>query len=234
MCNDETLIIDKTDFNCIGQVAKHCEQDKLCISISEAQEFDLEGLFCDFWQYILSVNLELDTYNNSVTACAGDLACIAALTKPTNYDLKTNLICGGDYNGCNDKIRSHKGVKRILVYYAYSRYLLINGFNDTPSGSVTKTNEFSMPKPLKEIQSFADKYRTMGYDSYKKTLSFICNNKDMFTEFNGDCEYCGCGGNCKKATSAKGYGIRTSIISKGVDFNYSNRILNDNHNGNLR
>ena len=226
MCNNEENIINKNDFDCIGQVAKHCDNDKLCISISEAQEFDLSGLFCDFWQYILSVVQELKDYdallliyNNAVTACDSDQTCIDGLTVPTepdNYDLKVNLICGGEYAGCNEKIRTHKGVKRILVYYAYSRYLLINGFNDTPSGSVTKTNDFSIPKPLKEIQSFADKYRTMGYESFKKTVAFICNNKDVFTEFSGDCGTCGCGGSCEKSTKAKGYGFRSSIITKNI------------------
>lgn len=214
-CNNINNIISQEDFDCIGQIAKHCDLPKLCIAINEAQDFDLAELFCDFWDSILEINEEVEDYKQALIdfeSCDED--CVEP-TIPENYDLKVNLICGGSYEGCNDKVKKHFGVKRILTYYAYSRYLIINEFNDTPNGQVSKTNNFSIPKPLKEIQNVADKYRNMGYESYKKTIGFLCVNREVFTDFNSkDCGTCKCGSDCDHSTKVKGYGIKGKIITK--------------------
>lgn len=208
-------MIVQSDFDCIGQVAKHCDNEKLCIAIAEAQEFDLAELFCGFWDDIIAIWDELLAYDAAVIACELDPDCETPPTPPENLEQKRALICGGEYTGCNNNVRKQRGVKRILVYYAYSRYLVLNGFTDTPSGAVRKTNDFSIPTPLKETQSFADKYRTMGYETFKKVRSFLCVEKDIFTTFESvDCEPCGCGGKCSGETKAKGYGLRSSIITK--------------------
>lgn len=227
MCNNEENIIEQIDFECVGDVAKHCDLKKLCIAISEAQDFDMDNLFCDFWQDILSYNTIVDNYDIAyedyliaLAECEADPECTTPPTEPTkpeNYDIYKNLICGGSFIGCGDKQRTHAGIKKILVYYAYSRYLILNQQSDTPYGTVRKTNEFSMPTPLKEVQSFADKYRTMAYESYKKTMSFLCKNTDIFVDWNNkECGKCGCGGNCESGTKAKGYGFRSSTISKNI------------------
>lgn len=217
-CNNENILIEQSDFECVGQVAKHCDLPKLCIAIGEAQEFDLSELFCDFWNEIIDIWDEIDLYQIALAeyeACIdeGDEECVEP-EEPSNYDLKLNLICGGSFESCGGKVRNHLGIKRILVYYSYARYTLINPINDTPNGGVTKTNDFSIPTPLKELQSVADRYRTMGYESYKKTLNFICSNRQSFT-FDGDCKECGCTcERCNGRTKAKGYGFKGSIISK--------------------
>lgn len=198
-------ILNKTDFNCVGDVAKHCDLPKLCIAEDEAIIFDLGGLFCDFLNEIKSIWKEVDEYDAD-----------NELLIPENYEVKKSLIYGGNFVGCNNSTSTHLGVKRTLIYYAYSRYLLINGFNDTPNGSVTKQNEFSIPKPLKEVESFSDKYRNMGYESYKQTLNFLCHNRDVFVDFNHkDCVKCGCGcESCSGRTKAKGFGLKTSIVRR--------------------
>lgn len=233
MCNNPDNIIVQADFSCIGDVAKHCVTDKLCIAIFEAQEYDLSELFCDFWPDIVEIAKEVQEYETDYAAYLIDLAECEAdpdcetppiePIEPVNYAEKRNLICGGSFEGCNGKTKTHLGIKNILVNYAYSRYVILNGFSDTASGNVKKTNEFSLPTPMKELQAFADSYRTKGYLSYKKTLDFLCKNKDVFTDFTyDDCGDCGCGGKCNGKTKAKGYGFKGSNIIKT---NYHN----DNH-----
>ena len=207
--------ITQKDFECVGNVAKHCDLPKLCIAIDESKLFDIAELFCDFWQDIVNIDNEIEAYRiayKEYEECKVD--CVEP-EKPENYDLKVNLIYGGKYEVCNGKTKEHLGVKRIWVYYAYSRYLLINEFNDTPNGQVTKTNQFSLPKQVKEIQLFADKYRNMGFESFKKTSSFLCANKDIFINFESkDCGGCKCGGDCNNRTKVKGYGFKSRIITK--------------------
>lgn len=219
-CNNSNILLIQSDFDCVGEVAKHCDLSKLCIAIGEAQEFDLSGLFCYFWNDIVDIWNEIDLYQEALTEyeqCVldGGIDCVEPEI-PTDYDLKLNLICGGSFESCNGRVRYHLGVKRILVYYSYARYLLVNSLNDTPNGSVTKTNDFSILTPLKDIERNADRFRTMGYESYKKTLNFICANRESF-DFNGECKECGCTcERCNGKTKAKGYGWSGSIIRKKI------------------
>lgn len=180
-------LITQQDFNCIGQVAVHCDIPKLCIAIQEAQIFDLLPLLCaDFYKDIV------DNINNAS---------------------HSDLWNGSSFIGCNSKTEIHFGLKRVLVYYAYSRYILLNSYNDTPNGLVQKQNEFSIPTPLKEIQAFSDKYRNMAKDAFDLTLKYLCKNKETFTKFDATKCHCSCE-SCNGGTTKKQFGIRTYIIEK--------------------
>lgn len=185
------MLISKLDYHGIGQIANHCDLEKLEIATNEAEDFDLEGLFCDFWEDIK------EHFSDD----------------PLEEPWKT-LINGGEFESCGGKTRSLKGIKKIIAYYGYARYIILNSFNDTPSGNVSKTNDFSIPKPLKELEFVADKYRSMGYSEYQKTMAYLCLNKEQFDFESHECKPCGCNGMCGGKTKAKGYGIRGRNVSK--------------------
>jgi len=191
-------MITKNDFNGIGQVANHPDLTKLEIAINEAVNFDLPELFSSFWETIRQIDKELKT-------------------KPTaqidNYNLKENLLNGGEYIGCNNNKKTHLGVKKTLAYYAYARYSVWNSFNDTPVGNVAKSGDFSLPKPLKELEQFADKYRNMGYVSAQKTVDFLCHNKAVFLGVENLCKPCNCS-QIDGKIKTKGYGISGAIVTK--------------------
>lgn len=185
-------LIDKYNFECVGEVAKHCDNEKLCIAIQEAQLFDLDPLLCALFDEVVA------NWNN--------------ISEPWN-----TLINGGSYEDCKGRTKTFLGIKRVLVYYSYARYLMLNGFNDTPNGMVQKTNNFSIPKPLKEVENFSDKYRSMGYKTWKQVERYLCLNKDLpeFEEFSSkNCKPCGCNDLCDSKTSVKGYGFKGKNISK--------------------
>lgn len=201
----DTLYIQQSDFNFIGQVAKHCDLPKLDIAIAEAQTFDLEDLFCPNWPILEAIILEVDTYIANTDP---------GKIEPENYEDKYSLVYGGTFIR-NEVSRKNLGLKKTLTYYAYSRYVILNGFTDTPSGLVSKSNDFSIPKTLKELTQFADKYRSMGFASFKTNIEFLCVKKDIFTTFTyGDlCAEYGCDTDCIGGNT-KGTGIRGSIIRK--------------------
>lgn len=198
-------ILNQLDFKCVGLVAQHCNTSKLCIAESEAILFDLNGLFCDFWITIENIIKEIEIYELNPSDA-----------HPENYELKKNLINGGSFTSCNEQASNHVGIKQILTYYTYARYILINSFDDTPSGHKTKTDDFTIPKTIKELELFADKYRSMGFESFKRTSNFLCHNKDVFQGFNHkECAKCSCECNsCSGTTKAKGYGFKSSIIRR--------------------
>lgn len=217
MCNEE-ILLNQDDFECVGDVAIHCDLKKLCIAISEAQNFDLYNLFCEHWSEIVDIWNEVELYQQAYADYLERLQdeeseCVEPL-KPENYDLKLQLICGGNYTDCRGRTKMQLGVKRILVYYSYARYLITNGFNDTANGGVTKTNEFSMPIPLKELEQRSNHYRDMGKRTYEKVINFICLNRELLN-YDGKCDGCGCGDdNCGNKTTNKGFGYKSKIIRR--------------------
>ena len=185
-------MITQLDFQCIGQVAKHCDNEKLCIAIEESKDFDLSSLFCS--------NL-----------------LIEALANFSSTDsFWVNLWNGGVFTSACGKVKNHFGLKRIWVYYAQSRYILLNGSNDTATGFKQKTNDFSLPILFKELQVFENKYRNMGFEAFSLTANFICQNKEKFTgDVNLDCKNdCSCGSEKCGGKTKNNLGIRSSIIKK--------------------
>lgn len=192
-------------YNCIGILAKHCDNSKLCTAENEASNFDLAELFCDFWVEIESIATEIETY---------DAAPEPKPEQPENYTEKKSLLEGGTYLDCKEKQRPFEGIYKTLAYYSYSRYIILNGFSDTPNGLVQKTNEFSIPKSLKELELFADKYRNMGLISFERTVRYICQNSAIFDYSNCPNDKCGCGSDKCGGTKAKGYGLRSRNVTK--------------------
>lgn len=180
------IVITQSDFAAIGQMTKHCDTGKLQIAVQETIMFDMKRLFGSFW-------FDLETNFDS-----GDLKWTDVMA-PREYTAK-------------EKTYRHEGVKNILLYFAYSRYVVLNGFNDTPTGHVTKTNEFSIPKPLKELNTFADKYREMAISLYNGVQHFLCENKTNYPAFNsGGCVACK---EPIQQDAITGHSVKSKTISK--------------------
>jgi len=185
------ISLTKNDFLPIGQVAKHCNLEKLQIAINEAILFDLKPLLCDLF-FDIDVNWE-----------SADEKWI-------------ELIQPLGFIGCNDKNFSHQGIKNVLVRYAYARYTIINNLDDTPNGGVNKTNDFSIPKAYNDLKQISERYRNMGYELWKEVEMYICLKKESYTNSNFDCKSCGCNGKCGSKTKIKGFGIIGNNITKKI------------------
>lgn len=192
-------------YNCIGTVAKHCDNSKLCVAENEASNFDLAELFCDFWVEIEQINDEIIAYDNAQPQPP---------EPPVNYAEKKALLDGGNYTDCGGKLRPFEGVYKIMAYYSYARYVMLNGFNDTATGLVQKTNEFSIPIDQKALNNLSDKYRNMGLISFERTQRYICQNTSIFDYTHCPKDKCGCGSDKCGGTKAKGYGFRSSNVNK--------------------
>jgi len=190
------MYLIKDDFISVGLVAKHCDLGKLDLAIEESKNFDMIPLFCfDF------VN---DVLNNW-----------GILEANPDYQKYRNLIDGDVYIN-SDKSYNNLGFKKVWVYYAYARYLLINQFNDTANGTVIKDNEWSSPTPLKEIKDYSNDYRDMGAEAFKNVQSFLCKNKEIYPKFDTcNCQLsCGCFGGCSCGNTKKITGFKFSTVSK--------------------
>lgn len=183
------ISLNRQDFYPFGQVAKHCNLEKLEIAVNEAIQFDLKPLLCDLF-FDVDVNW------------AQEEGIWRDIIQPLKFE------------GCNDKPKSHQGLKIVLTYYAYARYVLINNFDDTPNGGVTKTNEWSIPKPFSDLKQVSERYRNMGYDLFKEVEAYICLNSDVYPSADFDCKSCGCNGRCGSKTKIKGFGFQGRNVEK--------------------
>lgn len=185
-----SIAITQQDFKGVGQVATHCDLPKLEIAIDEAILFDLEPLLCNLFGLV-------DENWREATGIYKDIVAPKAYENCANYKTK------------------HLGLRRVLVYFAYARYLLINPMDDTPNGAVTKQNDFSMPKPLKEIQAHSTRYKNMALTAFAKVEAYILQNKTDYPAYHTDSLLsCGCNGSCGKKLNTRGAGLRSKTIRK--------------------
>ena len=176
------IYLQPVDFSCVGIVTKSCDNAKLKIAIDESKEFDMEPIFCyDFFDDILKKWSDLP--ENDLTE------------EQQNYK---DLIYGSTYLDANGKTKKHLGIKKLWTYYSYAKYVVINAHNDSPNGLTSKQNDWSMPVPLKEINTISARYSNMAKETLINIKEYLCLNKEKFPKFD-DCEcslQCGCIGAC--------------------------------------
>ena len=106
------ISITQNDFEGIGIIATHCDNRKLNIAINRAILFDLKPLLCELF---FDVNDNWDDVNG----------------------IWFDLIEPLEFEGCSGKKKSHQGLKNVLSYYSYAKYVFANDGNDTPNGIYT-------------------------------------------------------------------------------------------------
>lgn len=197
---DNSNYITISDFEGVGLLARHCSLEKLAIAIEQAKQFDLIPLFC--------YDMMFDVFENW------------NLNENSPNKLKYNrLIEGCDYVDSNGKRQYNAGIKNVWVNYSYARYLLINHYNDTASGTVKKDFDFSVGATLAEVKDISNSYKNMGKIAYESVHTFLCYNKAEYPLFD-DCNCkltCGCSGKCTCGKTKKTSGMSIINISKFDD-----------------
>lgn len=200
----EPVIICKDDFECVGQVAKSCDWDQLCIYIREQQNLSLlpkigQCLFDKILKYCQGWFLKTES-------CQED-----------EYDILKHLFLGGRYTACDGTSRIHFGLKRVLVHWTYGAYIYRHGLIDTPFGVVQKVNQDSIAAPLKDLEKINIEQRNNAEYYWRLTRDFLCSVKDC-PEL-ADCNICDCIKDCachvcKKGATLQRRGSKFSNISK--------------------
>lgn len=176
-----------SDFKEVGIVANTCNKEKLNISINEALEFDIKHVFC-----FPFVNDMLENWD------LADLDDEAAALKPIADQMKRVAIIGGNYKTSSGRMESFPGIRKIWLYYSYSKYVIVNSADDTPNGLVSKTNNFSMPLEIGRLKALETKYKNMAKDSIDHTLTFLHYASRFIPTFEPSRHFlsCGCAGFC--------------------------------------
>lgn len=169
------MMLTIKDIREVGQIAANCDKEKLKIAINEAFEFDLKPLIAC---YFIDLKIHWDD----------EEGIWFDIIEPKEFDSDC-VSCG-----------YHSGLKKVLSYFTYARYLILNEFNDTPNGNVAKANNFSMPTDTRLLKDRADAYREMGKESFKEVSDYMIANRSVYPKFYSE------------STTAKGYGFKIKNI----------------------
>ena len=216
-CENLTNYISQSDFDCVGLVASHCDLKKICIATEESKVFDIIPLFCfDFVNDILeNWNIPPTTPNPDFIDIENTPDELEEIPNP-DFEKYQKLICGGNYTDNKGRQHFNMGFKKVWIYYAYARYILINQVNDTANGTVRKQNDWSVPTPLKEVNDISNKYRNMGKAAFESVQEFLCQNQVDYPKFDAcNCKkQCGCSGKCTCGKTKKMTGFKFSTVRK--------------------
>lgn len=150
-------LISISDFAEIRNISTNVnDATRLKQFIKEAQELDIKPVFGEEMYYDLMKN-----------------------SSQTKY---SELLAGKDYT-YNNYNYSFIGLKTIIVYYAWARFIENDNIKSTPTGFVTKTNEFSDPIPYKSIAQQADQARSAAYAYIQDMNMFLSRNNTTYTLF---------------------------------------------------
>lgn len=99
----------------------------------------------------------------------------------------TDLLNGKQYENSEGKTVSFMGLKAALSYYAWSRYILYRNTQDTPSGMVTKTNDFSTPVDSKVIAQQSNQCKLNGEKYLQDCIRFLKTFPAVYDLFDDGC-----------------------------------------------
>lgn len=157
-----TLLVNSNDFATHNRALTQSNYNNgsLDQSISDAQFEDVQGL------------MGLDFYNDLMRNHAD-----------TKYQ---DLLNGGTYT-YKDITYTHHGLKSVIVYYAYSNYILFGSQVDTPFGLIEKDNNNSSRVTEDAKRTKAKKNQNLGYSYWDNVRIFLDRNADTYPLWNTSC-----------------------------------------------
>jgi hypothetical protein len=151
----ETKLITLSDIRDFKGITLNVAQEKeLNPLILEAQDFDLRAFLGDSFYIALVEDFE----------ASPSLATYSELWNGKKYT----------YNGLDYKF---EGLRAVLVYHAYARFVSMNGITSTPTGFVTKTTQYSEKADVSRLITQARSGATVHEE---RTRLFLDRNSSDF------------------------------------------------------
>lgn len=153
-------IITHSDLNEYKHISTNISAAIFNNYLQEAQELDL--------RLLLGEELYIDILDD-----------IVASPSLTDYE---ELVNGSTYE-YNEKKYKHEGLKSVLAYFAYSRYLKSTGVNSTHYGLVVKKNDFSEPISEKTLARQISQSISAAHSYWDRVKLFLIHNKNDYPLF---------------------------------------------------
>mgnify|MGYP000010403074 CR=1 FL=1 len=158
------LLINKNDFKEFKQLSKGVDIERIEQYITEAQDIDIRKLICDDFYFDIIKNWQEPAYKK--------------------------LLHGETYTDADDIEREYKGLKTVIVYFAYSRYCMRGGVVDTGFGMVQKVNENSQAISGTEKRDMRDSSIQTALTYWVDVKTYLEEKKSTFPKWQ-KCNSCG-------------------------------------------
>lgn len=160
-----TKLITLDDIRAVKTIALNVQQAKeLDPYILEAQNFDLAKFLGD--AFLIEI--------------ANDFNASPSLS---TY---SDLFNGGEYTYNSEKYYNY-GLKNLIVYYAYVRYVANSNVLATPTGFKHKTNPHSEHVSDKTISRLVDNARQQALYIETNVKEYLVRNATIYTIFKNNC-----------------------------------------------
>jgi len=156
---NNNLLITSEDMREFVRLPESLEPEQIDLHIKEAQEIEIAELLGDELYYEM----------------------ISNLTQQRFIDLLKGKVYT-DSSGHNIKF---PGLRVVLIYYAYARYIGERNIEDTETGMVVKKNDWSDPVDPKEIARKINNARSSGESYQRRVTRFIIDNSSDYILWNG-------------------------------------------------
>lgn len=105
------------------------------------------------------------------------------LRNVSNYQ---SLLDGGDYTYKN-KTYSNYGLKAVIVFYAYSRYVMFGSTVGTQYGFMEKLNNESQHIDINMKKSVSKSNEKIAFNYWQNVKLYLDRNKDLYPEYKNGC-----------------------------------------------
>lgn len=150
-------LITRNDIAQVRQISNTPNDAKLNEMIIDAQMLDLQPLL-------------------------GEIFFNKLVASPTDYD---ELLNGGAYE-LNGQSYINYGLKKVIVYFSYARYMMFGAVTDTPFSTVLKTNENSQPVDASTKKSIYTMNRDSAYQVWENVKNYLV--RTQHPDFKHNCQ----------------------------------------------
>ena len=150
------LFITKEDVAKLLDVAHGVHVTHFDTFIREAQLFDLKPILCEDFYYDVLYNKNTEPY--------------------------ATLLNGGNYI-YNGRTYTFLGLKAVLAYFTYARFIMKSSNTSTSYGNVTKINPFSEPMSQQEKRNLYYNYQKEANMIYQDVVKYLDRNSILFPSY---------------------------------------------------
>lgn len=206
----EILLIDDTDFLPYRAITQNVDKvSRLQPHIVEAQTIELNQLLGDELYFKLLQEIEATNYFIKLADLSAQKKLLIELpvgatpeqiqaaqtavnTAQAAFDLAiendfVKLLIGENYINEDDVKIYYSGLKPVLVYLTYMRFVNRDNIRSTPSGFVVKTTIESQPISGKQIAEEAQRAHADAMVFFRKAEKYMKDKSSVFKKYRSGC-----------------------------------------------
>lgn len=179
----QELLISYKDFPQFKNISPNTSTAKdLEPYILEAQRVDIEPFLGSALYHDIITTYPYANVTEAEAIAARDTAILAGEEPPVNY---SPLIQGETYLDCNGESVFFYGLKMMIVYYAYARFIHNLANRVTRHGVVKQNSSYSDRLSNAEVKELMNEARSIALKYRDDTHKYLCEKKEDYPLYKG-------------------------------------------------